>query len=77
MRKAPVADNVRAERLAKENRFLCAVLVEIRHQSGDVCAEFEKCDHPACRASYAAWSLADAALSGRPIPEIEARLRGH
>lgn len=31
---------------------------------GHVCAEFEVCDHPSCRDSYAAWVVASEALNG-------------
>jgi hypothetical protein len=29
------------------------------HAEGKVCAEYEVCEHRACRSSYAAWAIAD------------------
>lgn len=39
-----------------------AALEEIRTKYGQVCNEYEMCDHPACEASYGAWAVADKAL---------------
>ncbi len=41
-------------------------LEDIKRDCGAVCEEFETCNHPACRASYAAWQIADTALAGEP-----------
>lgn len=52
---------------------LTAALRRIHDESGKVCDEYEVCTHRACAASYTAWAIADAALSGT-TPE-EANLR--
>lgn len=52
-------------RLVAEVERLRAALETIRRDHGQVCAEFETCDHPACNASYAAWAIADAALAAK------------
>ncbi len=45
-------------------------LREIRDMCRQVCAAFEFCSHPSCKASYTAWAIADAALA-RPAPAPE------
>lgn len=45
-------------------------LVLIQQKLGQVCENFEICGHPSCQASYAAWSLADAALKGEELPGV-------
>lgn len=42
-------------------------LQRIRNEEGRVCEDFELCRHPACRSSYAAWAIADAALRGKVL----------
>ena len=56
-----------AERLAQleaERDRYHAALATIRRDYGQVCAEYELCQHAACAASYGAWATADAALAG-------------
>lgn len=38
-------------------------LREIRDKQGIVCSEFALCNHPSCRSSYTAWTIADKALA--------------
>ena len=38
-------------------------LEEIKRDEGRVCENFELCTHAACKSSYAAWAIADKALS--------------
>ncbi len=38
-------------------------LEEIKRDQGRVCENFELCMHTACQSSYAAWAIADKALS--------------
>lgn len=45
-------------------------LVLIQEKLGQVCENFEICGHPSCQSSYAAWSLADAALKGEELPGV-------
>jgi hypothetical protein len=40
-------------------------LTKIKEEEGHVCPDFELCTHEACRSSYSAWAVADAALQGR------------
>ncbi len=47
----------------KTDKRLHSALVEIKRECGQVCPEFETCDHAACRSSYTAWTIADKALS--------------
>ena len=56
------ADRVKA--LEAENARLRAALQTIRDNYGQVCEEFEICQHPACASSCGAWLLADDALKG-------------
>jgi hypothetical protein len=44
--------------------LLWAALAKIRDEEGKVCPDFELCTHDACRSSYSAWAIADAALKG-------------
>lgn len=46
---------------AEHTRFREA-LAEIVSTYGQVCGAYDICTHPACRSSYSAWALADAAL---------------
>jgi len=50
-------------RLIGEVMRLRAALREIMDQSGEVCPEFEICEHPWCRSSCAAQQIADEALA--------------
>lgn len=45
---------------------LRAALSEIWSQHGNVCPEYETCDHTSCQSSYAAWAIADRALRKEP-----------
>lgn len=49
--------------MAERARYRDALSL-IRETEGKVCPEFGTCDHPACMSSYAAWAIADEALSG-------------
>lgn len=49
----------------REQRNLERALQEIKDTQGEVCDNFELCDHRACRSSYAAWAIADEALNER------------
>lgn len=40
-----------------------AALEEIKRSEGKVCSEFMTCDHRSCNSSYAAWAIADEALT--------------
>lgn len=46
-------------------------LEQIRTQEGNVCDQYEICEHVACQSSYGAWAIADAALR-RLLPEMPA-----
>lgn len=37
-------------------------LKEIKNEQGKVCAEYEICEHRACKSSYVSWALADKAI---------------
>lgn len=53
----------RAKRAEAERDAAFAALREIREQTlGAVCDDYELCAHRSCRASYAAWAVASAAL---------------
>ena len=54
----------RAEQAERERDVAQAALRIIRDAYGQVCEEFETCEHLACQASYSAWQVADAALKG-------------
>ena len=56
-----------------EKSRLTAALQRIHDQCGQVCSEFEVCEHRACSASYTAWAIADAALKGMTPEEDNAR----
>lgn len=57
------ADLVQAEAdVRAELDRLRAALVEIVETEGQVCGEYDRCSHPACASSYAAWAIADRAL---------------
>jgi hypothetical protein len=45
-------------------------LMVIRERLGQVCENYEVCDHRACQASHAAWEVADAALTGAELPPV-------
>jgi hypothetical protein len=47
-----------------EEQRLRAVLQTIRDECGQVCYQYETCQHAACSGSYKAWALADQALAG-------------
>lgn len=49
-------------RLTQRLDAALAALRTIRDSYGQVCSDFETCDHAACRASYSAWHVADQAL---------------
>lgn len=46
------------ERIERDEK----ALREIKDEQGQVCGDFELCRHEACRSSYTAWAIADAAL---------------
>lgn len=48
-------------RLEGEVEQLRAAL-ELVHEEGRVCPEYETCDHAACQSSYTSWAIADEAL---------------
>ncbi len=58
-----LAAETRAEASAREVERLREALLEIRNDEGRVCDVYELCDHVACASSYAAWVIADMALS--------------
>jgi hypothetical protein len=45
------------------SKVMLAALLEIRDNCGDVCEEFDACEHLACKSSYDAWVIADAVLN--------------
>lgn len=51
--------------MAARAQGLERILSYIRDNLGQVCPEFEICDHRSCRASCEAWLLADAGLKGQ------------
>lgn len=57
------AERARAEKAERERDALANALRDTRDIYGQVCENFELCEHESCRSSYSAWSLADAALA--------------
>lgn len=51
------------DRLRDERDRYRTALETITRDYGQVCEEYEVCDHRACAASYGAWATADAALA--------------
>lgn len=47
----------------EELRIALEALKEIKAEQGQVCAGFELCHHTSCASSYAAWAIADGALT--------------
>lgn len=56
-----------AKAMALEDNDARAVLQRIKDECGDVCGEFEICQHPACASSVRAYLLAAEALAGQPM----------
>jgi len=63
----------RAAHYKEARDFLWNAMARIKAEAGKVCAEFEFCDHVACMSSYAAWSIADAALKGETPESANAK----
>lgn len=55
--------------LQTENARLRAALEDIRQNEGRVCQDYALCTHKACRSSYHAWEIADAARTSAPAGE--------
>lgn len=52
--------------------ILVAALKEIHNTSGNVCEEYDLCDHDSCRSSSSAWIIADQVLKFLKIdPKIK------
>jgi hypothetical protein len=49
-------------KMQEDRNNLRAALNEIKSEQGKVCADYETCDHVACRSSYTSWTIADQAL---------------
>lgn len=47
-----------------QERTARQALERIKTEEGKVCPEFQICEHESCRSSYAAWAIADEALTG-------------
>lgn len=60
-------------RMAVERDLYWDALYKIRSREGRVCDNYEVCDHRACQSSYAAWAIADAALTSRTSPSQSAK----
>jgi hypothetical protein len=55
-------------RLAVERDLYWDALHKIRTREGKVCDHYEICEHRACQSSYAAWAIADAAVTSDTSP---------
>jgi hypothetical protein len=65
--------HTRASHYLAQRDFLWTALERVKAEGGKVCAEFEFCQHVACMSSYAAWSIADAALKGETPESANAK----
>lgn len=61
--------------LVAEHARYKAALQLIRSHYGQVCDEYELCDHKGCYGSYGAWATADAAL--RTLPPTDKTTPGN